>query len=222
MKRQDLEKLRKQGYFVPTDKGYFLSMLRTEFLIHRLNKTPIWNIPKRNFILNRLIGKMDGKPLAIQNSFRVSSGKYISIGKNFFANFNCCILDRADITIGNNVYLGPNVIITSIGHPMNYMQRKMFYYSNSFEPLKRTSIEKTAPVVIGNDVWLCSGAIVCPGVTIGDNSVIGAGSVVTKDIPPNSLAYGVPCKVIREITEEDKLNLPEDINTILKERTEIK
>ena len=214
MKRQDLEKIRKQGYFLPTDKSYFKPMLKTEVLLHSLNKTPIWNIPKRNFIIKMLFGSIKGKPLAIQNNFRCSSGQYIHIGNNFFANFNCMILDRADVTIGDNVYLGPNDIIATMSHSLDYNQRRLQYYKDSFEPNKRTSVEKIAPIKIGNDVWICGGSVILSGVTIGDNTVIGAGSVVTKDIPSNVLAYGVPCKVVRELTEEDKETFPEEINNI--------
>ncbi len=214
MKREILEKIRGQGYFLPTDKSYFFTMLKAEFLIHILNKTPIWNIPMRNILIKWLIGKIDGNPLAIQNSFRVSCGKNISIGKNFYANYNCCILDRTDVEIGNDVYLGPNVVITTTGHPINAMQRKMFYYTDSFEAQKRGCIEKVAPIKIGNNVWICSGCIVCAGVSIGDNVVIGAGSVVTNDIPPNVLAYGAPCKVVRKLSENDYEKLPDEIANI--------
>ncbi len=214
MKRQELEKLKKQGFFLSTDKSYFPTMLRTEILIHWLNKTPIWNIPIRNFLIHRIIGKIDGNPLMIQNSFRVSCGKNITIGKNLCTNFNCCILDRTNVEIGDNVYLAPSVTITTTGHPIDASQRKMFPSKDSFEPGKRGCIETVAPVKIGNNVWICTGSVVCPGVTIGDNTVIGAGSVVTKDIPPNVIAYGVPCKVVRELTEEDKETFPEEINNI--------
>ena len=209
MKRQDLEKLRKQGFFLSTDRSYFPTMLRTEILIHWLNKTPVWNIPVRNFLICQIIGKIDGNPLSIQNPFRVSCGENISIGKNFYSNFNCCILDRTDVVIGNNVYLAPNVTITTTGHPLDANQRKMFLRNDSFEPKKRSCIEMVAPVKIGNNVWICTGSIVCPGVTIGDNTVIGAGSVVTKNIPSNVLAYGVPCRVVRKLNDSDKKTLDE-------------
>ena len=175
-------------------------------LLHSFNKTPIWNTLKRNIILKMLFGEIKGKPLLIQNSFRCSSGQYISIGTNFYANFNCVILDRADVKIGDNVCLGPNVTITTIGHSLDFRQRRLVHYSNSFEPQKRTTIETLAPVTIGNDVWICSGAVILPGVTIGDGAVIGAGSVVTKDIPSNVLALGSPAKVIKDITDEDRID----------------
>lgn len=139
--------------------------------------------------------------------FHVSDGKNVYIGKNFFANWNCSILDRARVTIGDNVMLAPNVIITSISHPKWHEERNIRVMENSFEPQKRGNIEVVAPVSIGNNVWIASNSVVCPGVTIGDNTIIGAGSVVTKDIPANVFACGVPCKVIREITEEDKINI---------------
>lgn len=193
--------------FKPTDKSNFIPMLRTEILLRSLNKTPLWNIPKRNVLTKLLLGSIDGTAYALQPTFKVSDGKNIHIGKNFFANWNCTILDHARVSIGDNVMLAPNVVITSVGHPKWYEDRIVRIMENSFEPKKRGNIEVVAPVNIGNNVWIASNSIVCAGVTIGDNTIIGAGSVVTKDIPANVLACGVPCKVVREITESDKMNI---------------
>ncbi len=193
--------------FKPTDKSNFWPMLKSEFIQRQLNKTAVWNIPKRNFLIKLLLGSIDGKAYEVQMPFHVSDGKNICIGKNFFANWNCAILDRARVTIGDNVMLAPNVIITSISHPKWHEERKVKIMENSFEPEKRGNIEVVAPVSIGNNVWIASNSVICPGVIIGDNTIIGAGSVVTKDIPADVFACGVPCRVIREITEEDKMNL---------------
>lgn len=195
--------------FKPTDKSNFLSMLKSEFLQRQLNKTPVWNIPKRNFLIKMLLGYIDGKAYQIQIPFHVSDGKNIKIGKNFFANWNCTILDHAKVTIGDNVMLAPNVVITSVGHPKWHEDRNVKIMENSFEPQKRGEIEVVAPVSIGNSVWIASNSVVCPGVTIGDNTIIGAGSVVTKDIPANVFACGTPCRVIRKITEQDKMSFSE-------------
>ena len=100
--------------------------------MHSLNKTPIWNTIKRNLIFNLLFGEIKGKPLLIQNSFRCSSGQYISIGKIIYTNFKCVILDRADVTIGDNICLGPNVTITTIGHSLDAVQRRLAFYKDSF------------------------------------------------------------------------------------------
>ena len=193
--------------FKPTDKSNFLPMLRTEFLLRSLNKTPLWNIPKRNFLTKKLFGSIDGTAYALQPPFHVNDGKYIHVGKNFFANWNVMILDHAEVKIGDNVMLAPNVIITTVTHPKDSEQRIVKIMDNSFEPKKRGNIELVAPVTIGNNVWIASGSVICPGVTIGENTIIGANSVVTKDVPANVLACGAPCRVIRTITEEEKINI---------------
>ena len=192
----------------PSDKKHFKEMLRGELLQNCFNRTPLWLIPLRNFWLKRLLGSIDGTAYCVNSPFRVGYGKIIHIGKNFFCNYNCMILDHEKVTIGDDVFLAPNVTITTISHPMHGDDRAILYHQdNSFEPEKRSNYEYLAPVVIGNRVWLATGVIVCPGVTIGDNSVIGAGSVVTRDIPPNVFACGAPCRVVREITEENRVSL---------------
>lgn len=183
--------------FIPTAKENFWPMLKSEWLQWRLNKTPLWNIPMRNWLLKRLIAKLDGPAFAVQIPFYISFGNRTHIGKNFFANNGCIIYDHGGVEIGNNVLLGPNVIITTVSHPMNAQERVFYHYQNSFEPHKRAYTELCAPITIGNNVWIAAGAIICPGVIIGDNVVIGAGSVVTHSIPENTFACGVPCKVKR-------------------------
>ena len=187
--------------FIPTSREKLWPMLKSELLQWRLNKTPLWNIPLRNWLLRHLLGSIDGAPFAVQNPFHVSFGNRTHIGKNFFANNGCIIYDHETVMIGDNVRLGPNVIITTVSHPMSVKARRYFYYQDSFEPKKRAYKEETAPIIIGNDVWIASGAIICPGVSIGDNTVIGAGSVVTRDIPANVFACGAPCRVVRELND---------------------
>lgn len=188
--------------FVPTARENFWPMLKSELLQWRLNKTPLWNIRLRNWLIRRLLGCVDGTPFAIQIPFHVSYGSRIHIGKDFFANHNCIIYDSAEVSIGNNVILGPNVVITTVSHPMSAAERAFRINPASFEPQKRADIELVAPVTIGSNVWIAAGSIVCAGVTIGANTVIGAGSVVTRDIPPNVFACGVPCSVIKDLTGE--------------------
>ena len=118
-------------------------------------------------------------------------GKHVYMGKNVYANFNLTLVDDANIYIGNDCMFGPNTVIATAGHPIN-------------PELRARVTQYNAEVHIGNNVWLGAGVIVMPGVTIGDNSVIGAGSVVTKDIPANAVAFGNPCKVYREIGEKDR------------------
>lgn len=118
-------------------------------------------------------------------------GTHISVGKNFFANYNCTIIDVAKVTIGDNCQFAPNVSIYTAGHPLH-------------PEIRNTLYEYGIHVTIGNNVWIGGNSVILPGVNIGDNCVIGAGSVVTKDIPPWSLAAGNPCRVIRKITEADR------------------
>lgn len=180
-------------------------MLRSEMIQRSFNRTAVRNLPKRNWLLRRLLGSIDGSPYLVQIPFHCSYGCNIRIGKNFFSNNNCVMMDNAEIRIGDNVMLAPNVTITTVNHPLVPAERRIFSTKDSFHPNKMGNWETVAPVTIGNDVWIGTGAIILPGVTIGDGAVIGAGSVVTRNIPPNTLAYGVPCKVVREITEEDKV-----------------
>lgn len=193
--------------FVPTARENFWPMLKSEWLQWRLNKTPLWNIPMRNWLLRRLIAEIDGPVFAIQNPFHISFGNNTHIGKNFFANNNCIIYDHEAVHIGDNVMLGPNVIITTATHPLEAKARAYRHLPTSFDPYKRAYSEENKPITIGNNVWIAAGAIICPGVTIGDNTVIGAGSVVTRDIPANVLACGVPCKVVREINDANNTRL---------------
>ncbi len=127
----------------------------------------------------------------INPPFYCDYGNHIKVGKNFFANYNCTILDVSKVTFGDNCMLAPNVAIYSAGHPVHPESRNSMY-------------EYGIDVTIGDNVWIGGNAVICPGVTIGSNTVIGAGSVVTRDIPEWSIAAGNPCRVIRKITEEDK------------------
>ena len=118
-------------------------------------------------------------------------GKHCHFGNNVYANFNLTMVDDTHIYVGDNTMLGPNVVIATAGHPVLPQLREKAYQFNM-------------PVHIGKNCWLGAGVLVMPGVTIGDNSVIGAGSVVTKDIPANVVAVGNPCKVLREINDHDR------------------
>ena len=140
--------------------------------------------------LKEILGKT-GEHLWIEAPFHCDYGWNIEVGNNFFANYNLVILDVGKVTIGHNVLFAPNVSIYTAGHPL--------------DPERRNSgLEYGIPITIGDNVWIGGNAVILPGVRIGDNTVIGAGSVVSKDIPDCVVAAGNPCKVIREITEEDK------------------
>lgn len=163
----------------------------TVFLTNEYNASFGKPSEEREAILAKLL-KSIGKGVHFEPSFRCEFGYNITIGNNFYANFDCVMLDGGEITIGDNVLFGPRVGIYTSNH--------------AIDPWERSHGACYAkPVKIGNNVWIGAGVHINQGVTIGDNTVIGSGSVITKDIPANVVAAGVPCKVIREITDEDKM-----------------
>lgn len=139
----------------------------------------------RDRAIRGILGKA-GKNCVVEQPLFCTYGYNTTVGDNFFLNVNGKLMDSGKITIGNNVFIAPNVCIITEEHAMDVEQRIQ-------------GLEYTHPVTIGDNVWICAGALVLPGVTIGEGSVIGAGSVVTKDIPAHCLAVGNPCKVIRKL-----------------------
>ena len=158
-------------------------------ILQELNTVDRADFSEISRLVKELLGKSEGA--FINPPFYCDYGKHIEVGKNFFANYNCTILDVATVKIGDNCQMAPNVAIYTAGHPVHPVSRNSAY-------------EYGIPVEIGNNCWIGGNTVILPGVHIGDNCVIGAGSVVTKDIPDWSIAAGNPCKVIRKITEEDK------------------
>ncbi len=156
-----------------------------------LNRTHPSMKTERQRILKDLLGSV-GESCIIHSPFRCDFGSHIHIGNNFIGNFNLTILDEAPVHIGDNVFIGPNVSIYTITHALLAEQRNK-------------GIMRAKPVKIGNNVWIGGNVVILPGVTIGDNAVIGAGSLVTKDIPTAMLAVGNPCKVIRPINNDDRI-----------------
>lgn len=138
-------------------------------------------------ILRELLGRC-GENLTVNQPFRCDYGRNISIGDNVFINFNMTILDEAEVTIGNNVFIGPNVSIYTPCHPLVADERN-------------TGVEWAEPVTIGNDVWIGGNTVILPGVTIGDGAVVGAGSVVSRDVPEASLVVGCPAHVVRKLSK---------------------
>ena len=184
-----------------TDSTVLRRHLRALVLCDRYNRTRIYNLPRRSLLLRRLLPHV-GKGAFILNNFHCEYGVNITAGINFFANFDCKMLDVAPITIGDNVMLGVNVTLATPMHPMVADERIIRQYPTGYHDL-----EYARPITIGDNVWLASGVIVCGGVTIGDNVVVGAGSVVTRDLPPNTFCCGVPCRVVRAITQQDRLDV---------------
>lgn len=181
---------RDKGMAYITDESVFAEILESRKLVQEFNRTDCTDFDKLQNLTQKLIGKV-GKNCTITQPFYCDYGKHITIGDNFFANYNCVILDVAKVEIGNNVFFAPNVSVYTAGHPIHHIPRTALW-------------EYGAPVKIGNNCWIGGNTVINPGVSVGDNTVIGSGSVVTKDIPSNVIAAGNPCKVIREITDEDK------------------
>lgn len=170
-------------------------------LSHDYNMTTDEDEVERKAIIDRLFPN-HGQNVYLQGPIEVDYGQFTHLGDNFYSNFNLTILDTCPVTIGNNVMCGPNVTFATPLHPLLPTQRNARKQSDG----KIADIEYGAAITVGDNCWLASNVTVCPGVKIGKNCVIGAGSVVTKDIPDNSLALGVPAKVIRQITDQDHLN----------------
>lgn len=143
----------------------------------------------RHKLIKEIIGEI-GEDFCIEQPFRCDYGYNIQIGTHFYSNYNLVILDEAKVTIGDYVFIAPDCGIYTAGHPINVKQRN-------------AGLEYAKEVTIGNNVWIGGGVKIMPGVTIGDNTVIGAGSIVTKDIPSGVIAVGNPCKVIKEVHEDD-------------------
>jgi maltose O-acetyltransferase len=162
--------------------------LKARLLIKALNDSREDEVEKRNGIIKELIPHA-GEGLWLQPPFYCDYGYNMKLGEKVFFNFNCVVLDVAPVTIGSRTLFGPNVQIYTATHPMNYKERA-------------SGLEFAKPITIGEDVWVGGSAVICPGVSIGDRCVIGAGSVVTKDIPADVFAAGNPCKVIRSLKEE--------------------
>jgi len=145
---------------------------------------------EREGIVMRLLGSF-GKNAILEQPFYCDYGYNIHVGNNFFCNFNCVILDEADVTFGDNVFVGPNCGFYTAKHPFDVS-------------LRNKGLETASPITVGDNVWIGAGSSILPGVTIGDNCIIGAGSVVTHGIPSNAIAYGNPCKVARIVVQGNK------------------
>jgi len=185
MQKTELEKMLVGDLYDPGDPQLLAMRKRCKQLFRQFNQTPYEKRAEGDAIIKDLLGST-GKKFEILAPLYCDYGKHIHIGENFFSNFNLTILDCAEVQIGDNVMFGPNVQLYTAYHPLNAMERNK-------------GPELASPISIGNNVWFGGGVIVCQGVKIGDNTTIGAGSVVIKNIPSNVFAAGNPCKVIREI-----------------------
>lgn len=185
MGKSEKEKMLSGLMYNAYDKEIARDRKTAKSLIIKYNKTKPNQTKKRNKILNILFKKQNVN-IEIEPPFYCDYGYNIDIGNNFYANHNCIILDINKIKIGSYVFLGPNVQIYAVNHPLDPKDRN-----------KMKEIGK--PVTICDNVWIGGNSVICPGVTIGKNSTIGAGSVVVKDIPENVVAVGNPCKIVKKL-----------------------
>ncbi|CAM4405222.1 sugar O-acetyltransferase [Paenibacillus xylanexedens] len=199
------ERIMKGVLFSPSDPELKIIKRRAHNLSQRYSQTFEEQTEERNQILQQLLGQI-GEGGFMQGPIFFHYGVHTRIGESFFGNYNLTIQDDAQVTIGDYTSFGPNVTIVTPIHPMIASERRQMVDQNG--DVKSLCYAK--PVTIGNDVWISANVTVCGGVTIGDGCVIGAGSVVNRDIPPHSFAAGVPCKVIRKITDADSMrNYPD-------------
>lgn len=171
--------------YSPDDPELRAARERAQRLTAEFNALAFTENDAARLMLRRLLGGL-GEGSTVRANFRCDFGFNVTIGAHCFLNFDCVLLDCNRITIGDEVQIAPGVHLYTATHPLDAAQR-------------RAGFESALPITVGDGVWLGGGVIVCPGVTIGENTVVGAGSVVTKDLPPNCLAVGNPCRVIRHL-----------------------
>lgn len=192
VKMTEKEKMLKQMlYDANYDHDLLVQRTKAKELCYDFNNLRPSDEKGQKEILKKLLGKTKNN-FIVTAPFWCDYGYNIEVGENFYSNHNLVILDGGKVTFGDNVFIAPNCGFYTAGHPIDFERRNK-------------GLEYAYPISVGNNVWIGAGVQVMPGVTIGDNVVIGGGSVVVKDIPSNSVAVGNPCKVIRAITEKDKL-----------------
>lgn len=200
------EKMLSGKIYDPSDEELAKLRLQAHKLSKMYNDTFEDEEEKRENILSKLIpDRKDG--VYIQGPIQFDYGVFTSLGENFYANFNFTVLDVCPVKIGDNVLIGPNVSIMTPVHPLRYQDRNIKKKADG----TLYDDEYAKPIIIGDNCWIASCVTITGGVTIGNGCVIGAGSVVTRDIPDNTFAAGNPCRVIREITEADAIELKKEL-----------
>ena len=178
-------------------------------LCYEFNMCRPSDVTKQQEVLHKLFGQIKGN-VVVTAPFYCDYGVNISVGENFYTNHNVTILDGAKVTFGDNVFIAPDCVFSTAGHPIDTEQRNL-------------GLEIALPITVGDNVWIGTNVSVLPGVTIGSNVVIGAGSVVNRNIPDGVIAAGNPCRVIRKITEEDKKKYPiYNLKSLIKKRFSLK
>ena len=181
----DREKMQAGHLYMPCDPELTQDRRNARDILKTINSQENDDYFVKEEFFRELFADLGGNP-RIERVFHCDYGYNIHIGHNFYANYDCVILDCAEVTIGDDVLFGPGVHVYTAQHPLDPEQRK-------------TGVEYASPVRIGNNVWVGGGAIINPGVTVGDNVVIGSGSVVTKDVPDNTVVAGNPACIIRQL-----------------------
>lgn len=185
------ERLHTQELYLPGDDTIILEQLQYLDRLFAFNAIPPSHIEEKREMMKTMFAEM-GEGCYIETPMRANwGGHHVHLGKNIYINFNLTLVDDTHIYIGDNTMIGPNVTLATAGHPICPELRAQGYQYN-------------APIHIGNNCWLGAGVIVMPGVTIGDGTVVGAGSIVTKDLPAGVVAVGNPCRVMRQIGERDR------------------
>lgn len=200
------EKMLAGKLYDASDEALAVKRLRAHKLSKDYNDTYEDETAKRAEILKVLLPNL-GKNSALQGPVQFDYGVNITFGDNFYANFNFTVLDCCPVTIGHDVFFGPNCSLMPPIHPLLPEERRL----RTKEDGSVYDLEYAAPITIGDNCWIAANVTVCGGVTIGSGCVIGAGSVVTRDIPSGVFAAGNPCRVIREITEKDSINLKKEL-----------
>ena len=188
------ERMLRGELYRPDDPELLAGQERCARLLDRYNATRHDDQAEREALLGELLGSV-GEGVIVKPAFRCDYGSNISIGDGTFVNFDCAMLDIAPIVLGSTCWLATQVQLLAATHPIDPIPR-------------RDGWEYGAPITIADNVWLGGGVIVCPGVTIGEHTVVGAGAVVTRDLPAGVVAYGNPARVVREIGERDRVQLP--------------
>ena len=185
------EKQHGGALYLPGDPELQKEQLQCLDRLHALNQLKPSDLAGKTALLREMFAEI-GEDCYIETPFYANwGGRHVHFGKNIYANFNLTLVDDTHIYVGDYTQLGPNVVLATAGHPIRPELREQAYQYN-------------APVRVGRNCWLGAGVVVVPGVTIGDNVVVGAGSVVTRDLPDNVVAVGSPCKILREVGEHDR------------------
>jgi maltose O-acetyltransferase len=189
------ERMLRGDLYHADDQELQAALARAQGLMERYNATPHAESELRDRLLRELLGEV-GERVVVRPPFYCDYGSHISIGAGTFVNYDCVMLDVVSIRIGAACQIAPKVQLLTADHPIDPEPRRLGWESGS-------------PITIDDNVWLGGGAIVCPGVRIGENTVVGAGAVVTRDLPAGVVAAGVPARVLREIGEGDRVEVPE-------------